>query len=108
MRRLGEEVDTGSLCHLGGLQRGPKRRQIEQTLGSKEGCGDFGKPDAFFFGQFKGVNEAQPVDQTVGDAGGEDFAAQAVRADIFAEGIAHLRREGCQQIIDQGRIIDHA
>ena len=42
------------------------------------------------------------------DAQHREQRAQAVRADILAEGIAHLRREGCQQIIDQGRIIDHA
>ena len=53
---------------------------------------------AFFLGQVERNARAEPVDEAVGDLGGEDLVAQAVRADGVGMGLAHRLGEGVEQL----------
>ena len=66
----------------------------EQPLGGEEGGGGLAEGGALLLGQREGRDDAEPVDEAVGDLGGDDLLLQAVGEDRVAVPLLHRRREG--------------
>ena len=77
----------------------------EQPLGGDEGGGDLAERGAFLLGEREGRGDSEPVDQPVGDLGGDDLAAQAMLEDGVALALLHRLREGVAQFGRQRRIL---
>ena len=60
---------------------------------------------AFFLGQAERDARAEPVDDPVGDLGGEDFMPQPMGADRIGMGLDHRRRESGEQLAAEHRIV---
>ena len=60
------------------VELAPQRVHAEQPLGGDEGGGGLAEGGALLLGQREGRDDAEPVDEAVGDLGGDDLAAQPV------------------------------
>ena len=90
---------------VGGVEQLPEALHVEQALGRDEGGRDLAERGAFLLGQSEGRGDAEPVDEAVGDLGGDDLAAQAMLEDGVAVAFLHRLREGGAQLRGQGRIL---
>ena len=75
-RRLLEQIEADLLGQLGRVELVPERGHVEQPLGGDEGGGGLAEGRALLLGQLEGAVMPEPVDEAVGDLGGDDFAAQ--------------------------------
>ena len=75
---LVEQLEAELLGQVGGVEPLPEDLHVEQPLGGDEGGGDLAERGAFLLGQREGRGDAEPVDEAVGDLGGDDLAAQAM------------------------------
>ena len=103
-RHLLEQREPRGLRHRRRLDRAPQFGQAEQPLGHHEHRGDLGHADAFLLRQLDRRQDAQPVDEPVGELGRHDLAAQPVRVDRLGEALAHRGREGGVEIGGERRI----
>jgi hypothetical protein len=66
-----------------------------------------GRRRAFLLDQAERRDDAEPVDDAVGDLGGDDLAAQAMLLDRLAEPLLHRPREGGAQLARHARVGGH-
>ena len=78
---IGKQGEAGAFRHGGGVDVCPERADVVETLRDQEGAGEIGKRAAFLFGQLKGVDKAEPVDDAVGDLSRDDFPRERMRGD---------------------------
>jgi hypothetical protein len=82
--RLVEQLEPDLLGDLDRVEPCPEVLHPEQALGGDEGSGDLAERGAFLLREREGGGDAEPVDEPVGDLGGDDLAAQAVLDDGVA------------------------
>ena len=100
-----EQSEADLLGDVGRVELGPQRVHVEQALGGEEGGGGLAEGGALLLGQRERGDDAHPVDEAVGDLGGDDLLLQAMAEDGGAVALLHLRREGGDELALQGRIV---
>ena len=83
----------------------PQLVEVEQPLGDEEGGDHLLQRRAFFLGQVEGDARAEPIDEPVGDLGGDDLVAQPVGADGIGVRLAHRLGEGVEQLRADQRVL---
>ena len=102
---LVEQSEAHLLRHVGRVELGPERVHVEQSLGGEEGGGGLAEGRAFLLGQRERRDDAEPVDEAVGDLGGDDLPAQPMGEDGVAVPLAHRPGEGVAELGRQRRIV---
>ena len=74
-RGLLEQGEADLLGQVGLVELGPQRLHVEQALGGDEGGRGLAEGGALLLGQREGRDDAEPVDEAVGDLGGDDLVA---------------------------------
>ena len=76
-----EQLDPHRLRKHRLLDLAPQFVEVEKPLGDQEGRNDLLERGALLFHQVEGHARTEPVDEAVGDLGGDDLVAQAMRTD---------------------------
>ncbi len=92
-----EQQQARCLGHIRGVDVGPQRFHRKQVLRDHEGGGDLLQRRAFLFGQFEGMNDAQPVHDAVGELGRDELAPEPVGKDFGPELFLHRHRKVGQE-----------